>query len=122
MPKHDSKSEDAIEESSSEDAETATQGICEYEKQRLSRIAENRARLEALGLPKIASSLKGMGHNVRVKKGKDKVEDDEDYTPDDVEARSSSSIGEDGHDDEDEDFAVGKASGSRKRKVSSENI
>ncbi|MFQ6633264.1 hypothetical protein Gotur_012053 [Gossypium turneri] len=35
------------------------QGISEYEKQRLARIAENRARMEALGLPKIASSLMG---------------------------------------------------------------
>ncbi|KAA3475374.1 caltractin ICL1b isoform X1 [Gossypium australe] len=39
------------------------QGISEYEKQRLARIAENRARMEALGLPKIASSLMGSSPN-----------------------------------------------------------
>ncbi|KAF7844871.1 RNA polymerase-associated protein LEO1-like [Senna tora] len=118
MPKRNSKSKDANEKSSSDEAETATQGVSEYEKQRLSRIAENRARLEALGLPKMASSFNALGHNkVRVKKGKEKVEDDEEYTPDEVEARSSSSSGDDGHEDEDEDFVSEKTSRSRKRKM-----
>lgn len=130
MPKHDisdSESEDANENSSSEEAETATatstKGLSEYEKQRLSRIAENRARLEALGLPKISSSLKGLGHKVTDKKGKKKVADDEEYMPDAMEARSSSSSGEDGHDnDEYKDFVSEKVSRSRKRKVRSENV
>ncbi|XP_028752052.1 RNA polymerase-associated protein LEO1-like [Neltuma alba] len=127
MPKRDisdSESEDANENSSSEEAEAATHGhplcVSEYEKQRLCRIAENRARLKALGLPKMASSLKCRGHNVTDEKGKKKVGDDEEYVPDDAEARLSSSSGEDGHDDDDdddEDFVGEKASRSRKRKV-----
>ncbi|XP_054780069.1 caltractin-like [Prosopis cineraria] len=128
MPKRDSdsESEDANDSSSSEEAEAAThgqhQGVSEYEKQRLSRIAENRARLEALGLPKMASSLKRSSQSVIDKKRKKKVGDDEEYVPDDAEVILSSSSGEDGHDDDDdddddEDFVSKKASQSRKRKV-----
>lgn len=60
-------------------------GVSDYEKQRLSRIAENRARMEALGLPNIASSFLGSAQIVsNKKKGKKKVDDD-DYRPDKVE-------------------------------------
>ncbi len=60
-------------------------GVTDYEKQRLSRIAENRARMEALGLPNIASSFLGSAQIVsNKKKGKKKVDDD-DYRPDKVE-------------------------------------
>ncbi|KAK4269791.1 hypothetical protein QN277_022900 [Acacia crassicarpa] len=127
MPKRDisdSESEGTNENSSSEEAEAGThchpQCISEYEKQRLSRIAENRGRLEALGLPKMASSLKRSGYSVTYNNGKKKAGDDEEYVPDDAEARLSSSSGEDGvddDDDDDEDFVSEKASRSRKRKV-----
>ena len=56
-------------------------GLSEYEKQRMSRIAENRARLEALGLPQIASSFKGSSQPHKATKGKEKkkkVKDDDD--------------------------------------------
>ncbi|XP_010661681.1 uncharacterized protein LOC100262506 [Vitis vinifera] len=96
-----------------------TQAISEYEKQRLSRIAENRARLEALGLPKMASSLMG---SVQLKqkqkqkqKGKAKVVEDEDYTPPVAEEGSSSSNGDD--DDDEKEFAGGRSSGARVQKV-----
>ncbi|XP_008796080.2 YTH domain-containing protein 1-like [Phoenix dactylifera] len=75
-------------------------GISEYESQRLSRIKENRARLEALGLPQLASSLIGSLSKHRrpgeEDKGKKKAkkrkgvgrssaddEDDEEYRPSD---------------------------------------
>lgn len=61
-------------------------GLSEYESQRLSRIAENRKRMAALGLPKIASSLMtGPSRSSSRKsdvKGKRKLDDkDEDYEP-----------------------------------------
>lgn len=102
--------------------------VSEYEKQRLSRIAENRARMEALGVPKIASSLMGSGPNAKKrkeqKKGKAKVlEEDEDYRPDeDQEGPSSSGSREEEamEEDDDDDFVTVKAkSGSRGKKVSS---
>ncbi|KAI4354806.1 hypothetical protein L6164_003642 [Bauhinia variegata] len=129
MPKHstsDSESEDvSCDNSSSEEQETPANGqnqcVSEYEKQRLSRIAENRAKLEALGLPQMASSLKGQVPKVRSNKGKQKVKDDEDYMPDEGDKASSSLSGDDGS-DEDEDFIGEKASGSRKRKVKNKGL
>ncbi|XP_030961900.1 protein IWS1 homolog [Quercus lobata] len=134
MPKHSlsgSESEEDNEEtpensgsdSEPEDPQPQTpsnNGVSEYEKQRLSRIAENRARMEALGLPKFASSLLGSAQKVRnnnnknknKKKGKEKVDDD-DYRPDEVEDELSSSSEEEKDDDEDEDYS----SGSRRKKV-----
>ncbi|XP_061363836.1 uncharacterized protein LOC133307350 isoform X2 [Gastrolobium bilobum] len=130
----DSESEDASNSSSeSEEAEeimsngkkNQQQGVSEYEKQRLSRIAENRARLEALGLPQMASSFKGMPQKAKNKKGKQKVEDDDDdeeYKPEhEGEPRSQSSSEEDGH-DKDEDFAAENAAGTRKRKAKNKGL
>ncbi|OIW19026.1 hypothetical protein TanjilG_10587 [Lupinus angustifolius] len=94
--------------------------VSEYEQQRLSRIAENKAKLEALGLSKMSSSFdKCLTQNSRNinNKGKKKVEDEDDeYKPENEEPGSSSSTDED-HDDKDEDFEAVNASGSRKRKV-----
>lgn len=93
------------------------QGISEYEKQRLARIAENRARMEALGLPKIASSLMGSSPNTcrtssKIKGKRKVIDDDEDYRPND---------NEDDHDedDDDEEFPGSKTpqTQSRKNKV-----
>lgn len=133
MPKHDDPSDSEHEETpenSSSDSEEAGKpsngqqqnqvgGMPEYEKQRLARIAENRARMEALGLPKMASSLMGSAQNVRNKnkeKGKAKVlEDDDDYRPE--EEGPSSSSEEEAIDDYDEDYLDEKSSGARKKKV-----
>ncbi|KAE9603191.1 putative ubiquitin interacting, EF-hand domain pair [Lupinus albus] len=99
----------------SDESETAAKGkprhsgVSEYEKQRLSRIAENKARLEALGLSRLSSSFNN--------KGKKKVQDEDDeYKPENEEPGSSSSSDED-HYEKDEDFEAGNSSGSRKRKV-----
>ena len=139
MPKRhlsDSDVQETSENSSaeSEDAGKSINGgknpagaLSGYEKQRLSRIAENRARMEALGLPKIASSLMGSGPNAKKKeqkKGKAKVlEDDEDYRPDeDQEGPSSSGSREEEtmEEDDDDDFVTVKTkSGSRGKKVGS---
>ncbi|KAK7260153.1 hypothetical protein RIF29_25959 [Crotalaria pallida] len=129
----DSDSNEAASNSSSEEAaETAAnnkpqKGMSEYEKHRLSRIAENTARLEALGLPKLASSFKGLTtqNSTKSDKGKKKVDDDEEYRPDNEEPGSSSSSDDkevDDGDDKDEDFEVGNASGSRKRKVKNKGL
>ncbi|XP_030488883.2 uncharacterized protein LOC115705629 [Cannabis sativa] len=93
-------------------------GASEYEKQRLSRIAENRARMEALGLSKMASSLMGSAQKSRKGKGKAKLteKDDEDYKPQEEEPTSSADREENGDDDE-EDYLGPKSSVSNKRKV-----
>ncbi|KAE8038689.1 hypothetical protein FH972_011169 [Carpinus fangiana] len=93
----------------------------EYERQRLSRIAENRSRMVALGLPKIASKLWGSAQKVsekmNKKKGKAKVDDeDEDYRLDKVEEGLSSSTGDEETDDDD-DYLDETSSGSRRKKV-----
>ncbi|KAL5571904.1 hypothetical protein UlMin_021501 [Ulmus minor] len=116
----DSESERASENSSSEETGTPSDGqlrdgVPEYEKQRLSRIAENRARMEAMGLRKMASSLVASSPNLRKNKGKEKVvKEDEDYKPE-VEVPSEE---EDDDDEEDEgDCLGGKSSGFRKTKA-----
>lgn len=119
MPKDDtseSEPEQTPENSSSDSDEPVTpvhglhqDGISEYEKQRLSRIAENKARMEALGLRKMVSLLTGSAQNSRKNKGKAKVVDkDEDYMPD-----------EEGNEDDDgdEDYLGGRSPGSLKAKV-----
>lgn len=76
--------------------------IPDYEKQRLLRIRENRARLEALGLPTLASSFLGsVGKHPNTKsKGKKKVstkkrQQDDEYRPSEGEDGESSSTEED---------------------------
>uniref|UniRef100_A0A1D1YZW7 Calmodulin-like protein 4 n=1 Tax=Anthurium amnicola TaxID=1678845 RepID=A0A1D1YZW7_9ARAE len=77
-------------------------GMTEYEQQRLSRIRENRARLQALGLPNLASSLlgssgsgkpgqileegeadTGKGKRHRKRCGENEDEEDDEYQPSD---------------------------------------
>lgn len=106
--------------SSSEKLESPKNGgtqkkMTEYEKQRAKRIEENRARMEALGLRKMACSVMGSGRIAKEKKreakGKMREEDDEEYRPEeegDEEGLSSSS----GEDEENEG-----TSGGRKSKV-----
>lgn len=85
-------------------------GITEYEKQRLSRIAENKARMEALGLNKMATSLMGSVQKSRQRKGKQKFVDDEEYRPIDETASD-----EDDDDFDDEDFVGGQSSSKSRR-------
>ncbi|XP_052169842.1 uncharacterized protein LOC127786465 isoform X2 [Diospyros lotus] len=126
MPKADVSGSDTEEKesnSSSDELENpiggGSQKMTEYEKQRMKRIEENRARMEALGLPKLGSSLMGSARNTKTKrerntktkrepKGKAKVteEEDEEYRPPAGEDAMSSSS-----DDEEE------TSGSRTSKV-----
>ena len=92
--------------------------VPEYEKQRISRIAENKKRMEALGLAKMATSFLDSSKNLRKTdiKGKRKLGEaaDDDYKPGND---SSSSEDEDDSEEGDEDFGSGKVSGSRGTKV-----
>jgi hypothetical protein len=137
MPNQNSEDrKEAPEDSGSEEdpqLQTPGNGVAAYERQRLSRIAENRSRMEALGLPKIASALWGSAQKVsektkknKKKKGKEKVDDDdddddEDYRLDKVEEEGlSSSSGEEENDyDDDDDYLGETSSGSRRKKVCS---
>lgn len=108
--------------SSSEELESPKKGgtqkkMTEYEKQRAKRIEENRARMEALGLRKMACSVMGSGRIAKEKKreangkrkGKMGEENDEEYRPEeegDEEGLSSSS----GEDEEDEGTSGGRRS------------
>jgi hypothetical protein len=122
MPKRTKSEEEGTSTSSSESEQTVRNGstISEYEKQRLQRIAENQARLKAMGLPQMVTSLKKS--TPIKKKGKQKVkdvdDDDEEYKPENEEEREadsdSDSSGEEQH-EHDSDYE--NASGSRKRKV-----
>lgn len=83
--------------------------IPDYEKQRLSRIRENRARLEALGLPTLASSFLGSvrKHPNTQSKGKKKVstkkrQQDDEYRPSEGEDGESSSTEEEEEEDSEE--------------------
>ncbi|KAK6804375.1 hypothetical protein RDI58_002159 [Solanum bulbocastanum] len=77
--------------------------LTDYEKQRMKRINENRARMKAMGLHKMATSLMGASQKPQ-KKGKDRkgkkkvVDEDEDYEP----AQSED-------EDDDGDFEVSKS-------------
>ncbi|XP_050237596.1 NAD-dependent protein deacetylase HST1-like [Mercurialis annua] len=123
-----SSSESEFEETEKlSDEEKNVKKISDYEKQRLSRIAENKARMEALGLHKMASSLGSSvqktvkNRKISQRKGKSKVVDDydEDYRPnndDDDDERDDDDF-DDKDDDEDEDFVRNSSSKSRKNKV-----
>lgn len=107
--------------SASEEVETprkirALKRISDYEKQRMKRIEENKARMLSLGLKKMANSFENSipkeskKTNGRKDKGKRKVVDgeDEEYMPSKEEEEegfgSSSSEDENGGGDNDEDF------------------
>ncbi|XP_039168090.1 uncharacterized protein LOC120293201 [Eucalyptus grandis] len=96
--------------------------VSNYEKQRLSRIAENKRRMEALGLRNLASSVMGSSRKTRRgdAKGKRKVggeEDDDDKDGDYAPALDGDGGDDDGlsvdDEEDDRDFEV---SGSGKRK------
>lgn len=108
-----SSSEEEEEESPVEPPQRAGE-LNEYEKQRMKRIEENRARMKAMGLYKMANSLMGSSPKPQKKgkdiKGKKKVVDeDEDYEP----AQSDNDLSCDTGDDDDElndvDYQVSKS-------------
>ncbi|KAF7139306.1 hypothetical protein RHSIM_Rhsim07G0031100 [Rhododendron simsii] len=120
--------------SSSEELESPKNGgtqkkMTEYEKQRAKRIEENRARMEALGLRKMACSVMGSGRIAKEKKreakgkrkGKMGGEDDEEYRPEeegDEEGLSSLS----GEDEEDEGTSGGRRSKAKKKHLTSKKF
>lgn len=82
------------------------QQITDYEKQRLSRIRSNMARMAALGLPTLSSSLSASSHREgkpasNNKEKKKAIMEDDEYTPNREEGGdASSSSSEDGEEDE----------------------
>lgn len=138
MPKQeqsDSESEETRENSSSEKLEESDNGsksshheeeakVSEYEKQRLRRMRENKARMEAMGLRNMASKLVGsvpkQGKKSKGKGTEKVVEEDEEYIPGDGDEEWTSESEEDVvvvDDDDDEEFVASKGSASRSRKV-----
>lgn len=114
----DSETEERNSDSSSESEESPvepqrTGKLTDYEKQRMKRIEENKARMEAMGLHKMATSLMGSSPKPQKKgkdrKGKKKVVDDEDedYEP----AQSEDLSCDTGEEEEqnDVDFEVSKS-------------
>lgn len=83
--------------------------MTDYEKQRMKRIEENKARMKAIGLDKTASSFNSsipVSQNPN-RKGKRKVgledDDDDEYKPNDDDEPGSSSQSDD-QDDDDDDY------------------
>lgn len=94
--------------------------VNEYEKRRLSRIAENKKRMEALGLAKLATSFTNSAMNSKKidKKGKRKLGEDHDAADEDYKPGEDSSSAEDDDSEEgDGDFGTGKVFESRRMKV-----
>nr|XP_035818949.1 uncharacterized protein LOC100282842 isoform X1 [Zea mays] len=99
--------------------------LTEYEKQRLSRIRENEARLEALGLRSLAASPLLRNSSPGTAKGKQKkrsVDEDEEYVPSDSggeekDESSSESAQDEEVDGEGKSASMSRAKG-KKRKLS----
>ncbi|KAI3449095.1 hypothetical protein Pfo_005760 [Paulownia fortunei] len=116
MPKSEiSESESEERVSSEEETENETanekggpgnqEKLSDYERQRLKRIEENKKRMEALGLHKMASSFMGSVQKTQKrnneKKGKTKmVDEDDEYNPTQDDEEMSSSAEEDENDEE----------------------
>lgn len=115
-----SSSESEAEEETVRNVSSSTM-MSDYEKQRLDRIAENKARLKAMGLPQMVSSLK-TSTPIKKKKGKEKVEDDdEEYIPQNEEEQEHDESDSSSEQREyDSDFE--NASGSRKRKAKNKSL
>ncbi|KAH0448590.1 hypothetical protein IEQ34_022390 [Dendrobium chrysotoxum] len=104
------------------------EGISEYEKRRLTRIAENKARLETLGLPHLAFSLIGSSSKQQpkardLKKSKDKRlvgagdGEDEDYRPSDDDAGAEQDGEGESSVDSEEEEENARASSISRRKI-----
>lgn len=120
-PMSDSKRKEAPNSSSTHTKKTPRGSISggdvkdtpEYEKQRLSRIAENRKRMEALGLAKLATSFMDSSKTLRKIDRKGKRKFDEDYNP----GEDSSNSEDDDSEEGDEGFGSENVSRSRGMKV-----
>ncbi|CAA7017324.1 unnamed protein product [Microthlaspi erraticum] len=107
---------------SSSSGEEAKGKMSEYEKQRFSRIAENKARLEALGISSAAKALVG---SRKLRGKRNSGEEDDDYRPgeadgdeDDEDDDEEEEIDDGEYDDEDEEL-LGNSTCKRKKKKSS---
>lgn len=96
--------------SSDNEPETHEKTSTDYEKQRQLRIADNKARMEALGLRSMAISLMGSSKNTKQSKGKPrckrvsvKEEEDDEYCPNDEEGEDEEDSGG-GFSDSDAEF------------------
>lgn len=117
-----SSSSNSSEENEDQEPEHNDGVVSEYEQQRLARIRENRARLQALGLPDLASSLvapsskrqrelgkaKSKGKS---KKKKDVVVDDDEYRPSDDDRREAGDAECSSDSEEQEEEGGGPSSG-----------
>ncbi|KAG7558147.1 EF-hand domain [Arabidopsis suecica] len=114
----DGESSGSGRESSSSGEESEPQGkISEYEKQRFSRIAENKARLDALGISKAAKALVSPSPISKKRRAmRNSGEEDDDYTPGNADDDEDDDEVEEIDDDEDEEFLGNSACVSRKRK------
>ncbi|KAI8545385.1 hypothetical protein RHMOL_Rhmol07G0035800 [Rhododendron molle] len=121
--------------SSSEELESPKNGgtqkkMTEYEKQRAKRIEENRARMEALGLRKMACSVMGSGRIAKEKKreakGKRKgnmgEKDDEEYRPEEEEGDEEGLSSSSREDEEDEGTSGGRRSKAKKKHSTSKKF
>ena len=105
-----SESESTGTSSSDNEPETHEKTSTDYEKQRQLRIADNKARMEALGLRNMAISLMGSSKNTKQRQGKPrfkrvsvKEEEDDEYCPNDEEDEDEEDSGG-GFSDSDEEF------------------
>ncbi|KAK4802837.1 hypothetical protein SAY86_001040 [Trapa natans] len=103
---------------------TPSKGLSEYEIQRMSRIAENRKRMAALGLPQITRSLTtgsgGRSSRKSNSKGKRKLDDeDEDYEP---QSGGDSGVNDRDYADDDEEDKDYSAPASNRKKVKRKSI
>ncbi|KZV49033.1 hypothetical protein F511_10984 [Dorcoceras hygrometricum] len=115
------KSLEAIASEEESENENGKENMIQYERERLKRIEENKRRMEALGLHKMASSFMSSVQKAHKKqndrKGKKKmVDEDEEYKPTEEEQSSSG--------EEDEEFSgsgkkKGKRSASTRKKYGS---
>ncbi|KAI3719207.1 hypothetical protein L6452_20102 [Arctium lappa] len=96
-----------------------SENMTDYEKQRMKRIEENKARMKAMGLHKMASSLMA-SVPISKKKGKKKVglADDEEYKPPGNDEELSSSSGS----DDDDEFRVSRTKPKVKNSTPSRKI
>ncbi|XP_021864300.1 uncharacterized protein [Spinacia oleracea] len=123
-----SNESESSENSSSDDPKTPENEVNEYEKQRQLRIDQNRARVEALGLRKIANSLMNLSHKggekkskLNSKKGVKNGKDDGEYEPDDENPKDDSS--DCSLDESSDEFEEGKRKKKKqKKKVRNRNL
>ena len=86
----------------------------------MQRIAGNQAKIEALGLSKLATIFKDRIQKVKKKDKKKANDDDEDYVPEYEGGLRSNSSSENYENDKHDEFAITNDLESRKRKVSLE--